>query len=188
MQPSAAEAGPLTARVDELDTSRTRPRVQVVPLCLCAGAAGAIVAAAHLPWFGSLADPSVPEKSAVSGDLWSTGLVPGAQSWGYLLVAWSGLLAVVALFAALACALVRPRRRRPLNRLLLGLGVASLVLVALVVAELTTSAQFDLVSYAHSDWGAWTGLGLAVVSSVAAWFVWATWTYPHLWGLKISPG
>jgi hypothetical protein len=32
------------------------------------------MAAAHLPWFGSIADPTVPEKSAVSGDLWRTGL------------------------------------------------------------------------------------------------------------------
>ena len=94
----------------------------------------------------------------------------------------------MALFAALACALVRHSRRRPLNRLLLGLGVASLVLVALVMAELTTRAQFDLVAYADADWGAWAGLSLAVVSSVGAWFAWATWTYPHLWGLKTPQG
>jgi hypothetical protein len=183
MRPRTIEAEPPTAPADDLDTSATHPRVQVGSLCLCAGAAGAIVAAAHLPWFGSIADPSVPEKSAVSGELWGTGLVPGAQSWGYLLVAWSGLLAVMALLAALACALGRSRRRWPLSRVLLGLGVASLVLVALVMAELTTSAQFDLVSYAHADWGAWIGLGLAVVSSVGAWLAWATWRFPQLWGL-----
>src|SRR6185437_10738978 len=167
MQPRAVEAEPLTAPADDLDTdARTRPRVQVVSLCLCAGATGAVVAAVRLPWFGSPADLAAPEKSADSGDLWRTGLVPGAQSWGYLLIAWSGLLAVTALFAALACVLFPPGPRRQLNRLLLGLGVASSILIALVVAELTTSAQYDLVSYAHSDWGAWAGLGLAVASSV----------------------
>ena len=134
--------------------------------------------------FGSLSDPAVPEKSAVSGELWRTGLVPGAQSWGYLLVAWSAMLALFALLGALACRFPRPRRQWPMSRLLLCLGVASLILVALVLAELTRSAQFDLVSYAHSDWGAWIGLSLAVVSSVGAWLAWASWRFPHLWGLN----
>jgi hypothetical protein len=181
------EAGSPTISAKGSDLSeRTHPRVQVVFLCVCAAASGAMVAAAHLPWFGSLSDSSVPEKSAVSGELWRTGLVPGAQTWGYLLIAWSALLAAVALIAALACALLRPRNQRPLRRLLMYVGVASLVLVALVLPELTTSAQFDLVSYAHPDWGAWIGLGLAVVSSVGAWLAWATWRFPHLWGLDTS--
>jgi hypothetical protein len=140
------------------------------------------VAATHLPWFGSLSDASVPEFNAVSGALWRTGLVPASQNWGYLLISWSLLVAFLALLSALACALVRLRCSGFVDRLLSVLGVASLILVALVVAEVTTSAQFDMASYAHPDWGAWIGLALAVVSSLGAWLAWATWTYPHLWG------
>jgi hypothetical protein len=163
----------------------THPRVQVLSLCVCAAGAGAIVADTHLPWWGSLTDPTVPEKSAVSGELWRTGLVPGAQSWGYLLVAWSALLAVLALLGALACARSHSRRHWPMSGLLLCLGVGCLILVALVVAELTASAQFDLVSYAHADWGGWLGISLAVVSSAGAWLAWASWRFPHLWGVDV---
>jgi len=177
------EAGLRAAVKGSVSSERTHPRVQVILLCICTASSGAMVVATHLPWFGSLSDNSVPERSAVSGELWRTGLVPGTQSWGYLLVAWSALLGVLALFAALACALDSPRRHWPLSRILLCPGVAALVLVALVLAELNTSAQFDLVSYAHPDWGAWIGLGLAVVSSVGAWLAWTTWRFPHLWGL-----
>lgn len=170
---------------DPASRARTHPRVQVLSLCVCAAGAAATAAAAHLPWFGSLADASVPEFSAVSGLLWRTGLVPGSQSWGYLVVAWSALLTTLALLGMLACTLRRSRQTWPMNGLLLCLGAASLVLVALVSAELTTSAQFDLVSYAPPDWGAWLGLGLAVVSSLGAWLAWASWRFPHLWGLDV---
>jgi uncharacterized BrkB/YihY/UPF0761 family membrane protein len=171
----------------ELDAEgHTRPRVQVLSLCVCAVAAGAIVAAVHLPWFGSVGNDSVPKFSAISGALWRTGLVPGSQDWGYLVVAWSALLVVGALVAAFACAFRRSHSRPPLSGLLLCLALASVVLVAIVLAELSASAQFDLVSYAPSDWGAWIGLGLAVVSSFGAWFAWATWRFPHRWGLDES--
>jgi hypothetical protein len=187
MSYGAVEVGSPTTSVKVSDLSvRTRPSVQVLSLLVCAAASGTTVAAAHLPWFGSPSDGSVPEYSAVSGQLWRTGLAPGAQSWGYLLVSWSALLAVSALLAALACVLLRLRSQRRVGRLLMCIGVASLLLVALVLAELTTSAQFDLDSYAHLDWGAWTGLSLTVVSSVGAWFAWATWRFPHLWGLDAS--
>lgn len=155
-------------------------------LCVCAAATGAIVLTLHLPWFGSPGDPSVPQFSAVSGELWRTGLVPGAQSWGYLITAWSILLVVLAMVAAIACALRRPHNRWPMSGFLLCLAVASLVLMALVLAELTSRTQFDLVSYAPPDWGAWIGLGLAVASSAGAWLAWASWRFPHLWGLEAS--
>jgi hypothetical protein len=153
-------------------------------LSVCAAAAGAIVATLHLPWFGSLGDPTVQQFSAVSGDLWRTGLVPASQSWGYLIAAWSLLLVVLALLGAIACALPRPRNRWPVSGFLLCIAVASVVLIALVLAELTSHAQFDLVSYADADWGAWFSLGLAVVSSAGAWLAWGSWRFPHLWGLE----
>jgi hypothetical protein len=183
---SLAEAEPQTTSSDSWTHSRTRPGVQVLSLCLCAAAAGAIVPALHLPWFGSLGDPSVPQFSAVSGELWRTGLVPSAQSWGYLITAWSILLVVLALVAAVTCGLRRPFTGWPTSGWLLCLAVASGVQMALVLAELTSRAQFDLVSYAHSDWGAWIGLGLAVVSSAGAWLARASWRFPHLWGLEVS--
>jgi hypothetical protein len=163
----------------------------VVSLGICAAASGAIVAAAHLPWFGDLAgDPTVPQFSALSGELVPprspSGLVPGTQSWGYLLVSWSALLTVAAVSAAFACGVLGSRQPRRVKRLLTVVGVASLILVALVVPELLTTVRFDLVSYAHSDWGALVGLGLAVMSSLGAWFAWATWTYPHRWGVRPS--
>lgn len=127
----------------------------------------------------------MPEKSAVSGELWRTGLVPGAQSWGYLLISCSALLAVWALFGALACARPHPRRYWPMNDLLLSVGVGSMILLALVLAELTASAQFDMASYAHSDWGAWLGVSLAVVCTSGAWLAWASWKFPHLWSVDL---
>jgi hypothetical protein len=126
----------------------------------------------------------VQQFSGVSGDLWRTGLVPASQSWGYLIAAWSVLLVVLALLGAIACALPRPRNRWPMGGFLLCIAVASVVLIALVVAELTSHAQFDLVSYADADWGAWFGLGLVLVSSAGAWLAWASWRFPHLWGLE----
>jgi hypothetical protein len=165
---------------------RTRPRVQVVSLSVCAGAAGAVLASLHLPWFGSLGDPTVVQFSAVSGDLWRTGLVPASQSWGYLIAAWSALLVVLALLAAIACALPRPRNQWPMSGVLLCIAVASVMLIALVLAEVTSHAQFDLVSSAPADWGAWLSLGLAVVSSAGAWLAWASSRFPHLWGLEAS--
>jgi uncharacterized membrane protein YhaH (DUF805 family) len=187
MHSRLAEAEPQTASSDDLDANgRTRPRVQVLSLCVCAAAAGAIVATLHLPWFGSPGDPSVQQFSAVSPELWRTGLVPAAQSWGYLITAWSILLVVLALVDAIVCALRRPHDRRRMSGFLLCLAIASVLLMALVLAELTSRAQFDLVSYAPSDWGAWIGLGLAVVSSAGAWLAWASRRFPHLWGLETS--
>ncbi len=140
------------------------------------------MAAVHLPWFGSLGDESVPQFTAVSETLWRHGPVPGAQDWGYLIAAWSVLIVVWALGAAFACAFGGARNRVPIGPLLLGLAIASVVAIVMVVAEMTASAQFDLVSYAHTDWGAWIGLSLAVMSSLGAWLAWATWCYPYLWG------
>jgi len=65
-------------------------------------------------------------------------------------------------------------------------GVASLVLVALIVPELAASKRFDEVVSVGADWGAFAGLGLAVLSSFGAWFAWATWKYPYRWGLVAS--
>ena len=81
------------------------------------------MATVHLPWFGSLGNQAVPEFSAVSGDLWRTGLVPGAQSWGYLIIGWSILLVVLALVAAIACVLRRPHGRWPMSGFLLVSGI-----------------------------------------------------------------
>jgi formate hydrogenlyase subunit 4 len=144
------------------------------------------VATLHLPWFGSPGDPTVQQFSAVSGELWRTGIVPASQGWGYLIAAWSVLLVVLALLAAIVCVLRSPRNRSPMGGLLLCIAVASVLLVALVLAELTSRAQFDLVSYAHADWGAWISLGLALVSSAGAWLAWASWRFPHLWGFEAS--
>jgi hypothetical protein len=169
-------------------SGRTHTRVQVIPLCICAGATSAFVVATNLPWFGSISNNNPePQYSAVSETLVRSdspaGLVPGNQSWGYLLAAWSALLAVLAVAAVVACVLSRHRNARGLSRLLVCVGVASLVLVALVVPELTARVPFDGPSNTVGfDWGAVVGLGLAVLASVGAWFAWATWTYPWLWG------
>lgn len=167
--------------------ARTHKSVQVLPLCLCALSSVAVAAATHLPWFGSIpGDPTVPEYSAVSPLLVPpdapAGLVPGTQSWGYLVVAWSVLLGVTAVVAVVAC-VVCARRPRAVGRMLVAVGVGSLVLVGLVAAELFASVRFDLDSFAHSDWGALVGLGLAVLASGGAWFAWATFVFPHRWGL-----
>ena len=167
---------------------RTHARVQVISLCLCAGGAVAFLAATNLPWFGAFASENpVPQYSALSVTSvlpnGQAGLVPGTQSWGYLLVAWSALLAALAVAATVVCALGRRRSARDLSRLLLCVGGASLVLIALVVPELGAKVLFDEASSVGADWGAAVGLGLAVLASIGAWFAWATWTAPSLWGL-----
>lgn len=181
-------AAPIASRRVARGSGRTHPSVQVVPLCLCAAASAAVIAATHLPWFGSIAqDPSVPEYTAVSSMLTppssAAGLVPGTQDWGSLLVAWSALLAVTAVVAAVAGAALGVRHARGVGRLLMSVGVGSLVLVALLVPELFVRVRFDLDSFVGFDWGALVGLVLAVVSSLAAWFAWATFAYPHRWGI-----
>jgi hypothetical protein len=180
---AARTAAPIAPTPDARDLDRTHPRVQVVPLFLCAVASAAVAAAAHLPWFGSIAgDPTAPEYAAVSPIL-PAGLLPGTQGWGFLLVAWSALLAVLAVVAAVVCAARGARHPRGVRRLLTGVGVGSLVLVALVAAELSGRVRFDLVSFVGFDWGALAGLGLALLSSFGAWLAWATFAYPHRWGL-----
>ncbi len=188
----APEAGRLIARPKGPgENGRTRVRVQVVSLCICAVASSAFVAAAtNLPWFGDLSpgNPS-PQYSAVSASgLYAppgsqAALGPGTQSWGYLLVAWSALLTVLAVIAVAACVLSRHRRRGGVN-VLLSVGIASLVLIALIIPEFTARVQFDLVSFVGFSWGAMVGLGLAVVAASGAWFAWATLKFPHLWGVE----
>lgn len=187
MSSRATEADGLIAPArDSGQSGRTHARVQVIPLCLCAVASSAFVAATNLPWFGSLSSGNPePEYSAVSRVLVPpgspAGLVPGTQSWGYLLAAWSAVPAFLAVVAVLACVVGRHRDGRDLSRLLFCVGIASLVLVALVVPELMATVPYD-ESSVGSDWGAIVGLGLAVLSTTGAWFAWATWTHPHLWG------
>jgi hypothetical protein len=165
----------------------THARVQVISLSLCAGAALAFIAATNLAWFGALgSDNPEPQYSALSVRSLApgpqAGLVPGTQSWGYLLVAWSALLAALAVVAAaVICLRDRRQRGRRLNRLLLCVGCASLVLVAMVIPELRVNVYYDWVSSVGFDWGALVGLGLAVLGSIGAWFAWATWTHPALW-------
>jgi len=182
----------LTTSTQDADVrARTHPRVQVISLCICAGAALAFVAATNLPWFGAfVSDNPEPQYSAlsVSSVLPSAqaGLVPGTQSWGYLLVAWSALLAALAVASTVACVLGRHRKARGLSRLLLCVGGASLVLVALVLPELRAKVLYDEASTIGVDWGAVVGLALAVIASIGAWFAWATWTHPSLWGLHTA--
>jgi hypothetical protein len=170
------------------ETRRTHVRVQIIPLIVCALASSAFVAAANLPWFGfvgtgipsdhysALAPELAPPRSGL------TGLIPGSQSWGFLLVAWSVLVAGLALGAVIACARNPLSQVRRLNRLLLSVALASLVLISLVVLELTAKVHFGDGPIIGYDWGAIVGLGLAVVSSIGGWFAWATSTYPRLWG------
>lgn len=168
----------------------TRVRVQIVPICICVVASVAFVlSASNLPWFGG-SDPSIPRFSAISASgLYvspgsSAGLAPGTQSWGYLMVAWSLLLVVLALIAAVACAVRRRSHRRGPHGLLLCVGVVSLVLIALVIPESMAHVQTDLVSFASFSWGTILGLGLALLAAVSAWFAWATLKFPHLWGIE----
>jgi hypothetical protein len=175
------------------ENGHTRVRVQVVPLCICAVASSAFVSATNLPWFGDLSSGNGSlQYSAVSASgLYAppgsqTALRPGTQSWGYLLVAWSALLTVLAVTAIAACVVSRHRRRAGLNVLLLSVGIASVVLIALIVPEFTARVQTDLVSFVGFSWGAMVGLGLAVVAASGAWFAWATLKFPHLWGVEIT--
>jgi len=185
--PWASGVKDLTTSMQRADVrGRTHGRVQVISLCLCAAAALSLIAATNLPWFGAfVSDGPEPQYSALSvislppGP--EAGLVPGTQSWGYLLVAWSALLGALAVAAILVRALRRNREGRGLSRLLLCVGGASLVLVALVIPELGVKVFYDEVSTVGSDWGAVVGLGLAVFASIGAWFAWATWTHPSLW-------
>jgi hypothetical protein len=160
-------------------------------LCICAAAAAALGAVTHVPWFGSFTgDTPEPEYSAVSGLLVPPhspgGLAPATQNWGYLLVSWSAVLAASALATAIALPVIRHRHPRGVSALLVAVGIGSLVLVALVLPELLSRVPFDEASFVGADWGAFTGLGLAVLSSIGAWFAWATWKYPQRWGLETS--
>ena len=188
----ATDADGVIAPVQDSDQGgRTPVRVQVIPLCICAVASLAFVAVTNLPWFGDIAgDNSTPQYSAVSEPLVRPGspggLTPGTESWGHLMVAWSTLVTTLAVVAVVACAVNRHRHLRSLGRLLICVGLASLVLVALVVPEFTATVPYDLVSTVGFSWGAIVGLGLAVLSSLVAWFAWATLRYPRHWGLEPS--
>lgn len=179
--------GVVAAERDRGSCSRTRVRVQVIPLCICALASSGFVAATNLPWFGDLSSTNpTPEFSAVSrGEFPSEGFGPGTPDWGHLLVAWSTLVTILAVVAITACAMGHGRYRRELDRLLLWVGIASLALIALVVPEFTARVPFDMASFVGFSWGAIVGLGLAVVSSVGAWFAWATFRFPWRWGATI---
>ena len=159
---------------------------QIVALLICTLASSAFVATIPLPWFGFI-DPSnpSPQYNAVSQDLApplsSPGLAPGTQGWGYLLVVCSVLVAGLAVVAIIAC--VRRRNRSAgTNRLLLCVAIASLDLIALVVLEMTATLHFGDGPRLGFDWGAIVGLALAVLSSVGAWFAWASNAYPWLSG------
>jgi hypothetical protein len=190
----APQAEPLSAlpKVSG-QNGRTRVRVQVVPLCICVVASMAFVASTNLPWFGDLSnDNPTTQFSALSASGLYTppgspaGLGPGTRNWGHLLVAWSVLLTGLAVIAVAACVLSRHRRRGGLNGLLLSVGIASLVLIALVIPEFTGRVQFDMASFVGFSWGAVVGLGLAVIAAVGAWFAWATLRFPHLWGIELT--
>jgi hypothetical protein len=169
------------------EQNRTHPRVQVVWLCVTVLAALALVPTTHLPWFGPFSNDGVlPQFNAVSGYLVPpgspAGLVPGTQGWGYLIEAWSLLLAGLATGAAVGCAASRRRRIRHLRGPLLAIGVASLILVGLVTAEFVPHVPFDGPSTLSFSWGTLIGLALAMASAVGAWFAWATARFPQLWG------
>jgi hypothetical protein len=169
---------------------RTHPRVQVISLFVCALASFTLVPVTHVPWFGPFSNTAVePQYSAVSGVLVPpgspAGMVPGTQSWGYLLIAWSALLAGLAVAALCICTFSRRFRYvRGASHLLVAVGIAALILVALVVAEFVPRVPFDGPDTLGFSWGAILGLVLAVVSAIGAWFAWATLNYPHLWGTK----
>jgi hypothetical protein len=172
------------------ETRETHVRVQVVPLCICVVASvGFVLCANNLPWFEG-SDPSIPQFTAISASGHyvspgsSAGLVPGTKSWGYLMMAWALLLALLALVAVADCVLRRHARRRSLRVLLLLVGVMSLILAVLVVPEFIANVQTDLVSFAGFSWGTVVGLGLAVLAALGAWFAWATLRFPHLWGIE----
>lgn len=172
------------------ENGQTRVRVLVIPLCICAVASSAFVAATNLPWFGDLSsgNPTLQFSAVSISGLYGspTGLAPGTQNWGYLLVAWSALLTVLAVAAVAACVLSRHWHRGRPSGLLLGVGIASLVLIALVIPEFTGRIQYDMASFVSFSWGAIVGLGLAVVAASGAWFAWATSKYPHLWGVELT--
>jgi NO-binding membrane sensor protein with MHYT domain len=148
----------------------------------------ALAAATHLPWFGSATNDGVePHYSAVSGFLVPpgspAGVVPGTQNWGYLIVAVSMLLAVSAAATAAVCAFSRRfRDLRTLSHALAAVATVSALLVAVVALEFVPRVPFDGPATLGFDWGTILGTGLAVLSSIAAWFAWATVRYPHRWG------
>jgi hypothetical protein len=170
------------------DGGRTRPGVQVAWLSVCATSSLALASATHLPWFGSPANDGVePQYSAVSGFLVPpgspAGVVPGTQSWGYVIIAVSILLAASAAAAAVVCARSRRfRRMRGLSHALAAVGMVSVLLAVVVALEFVPRVPFDGPATLGFDWGTILGLGLAVLSCVAAWFTWATVRYPHRWG------
>jgi hypothetical protein len=169
---------------------RIHPRVQVVSLFICALASFTLIPVTHLPWFGPFSDTAVePQYSAVSGVLVPPGslggIVPGTQNWGYLLIAWSAFLAGLGVVALCVCAVSRRFRYvRGVSHLLVAVGIAALILLALVVAQFVPRVPFDGPDTLGFSWGTILGFGLAVVSAIAAWFAWATLNYPHLWGRK----
>jgi hypothetical protein len=189
----SADHDDLVVPAEDLDrVVRTHPRVQVILLSVCALAAVALVAATHLPWFGPFANGgSEPQYSAVSGVLVPpgspSGLVPDTQSWGFLITAFSVFLAASAVVAAVTCASSRQfRSARRMRYLLVAEGIMSVIMVALVALEFMPRVPFDGPATLGFDWGTMVGLGCAVTSSFAAWFAWATASYPHLWGNSSS--
>lgn len=100
------------------------------------------------------------------------------------MVAWALLCTVLAVVAVVACAVNGSRRRGGPKGFVLVVGIASLVLIALVAPEFGGRVQYDMASFVGVTWGAIVGLGLAVSAAAGAWFAWATLQFPHLWGLE----
>lgn len=145
----------------------------VISLCICATASGA-------SWLSHVclgSEPSQETRWSLTTVQSLENLYPSSPPAGLVPArkVSLGLLVAIPLGfggdGALACP-------RALSRLLLGLGVASPILVALVVPESITRVPFDEASYAEIDWGPIADLGSAVLSSIGAWFAWAKWKYP----------
>ena len=166
---------------------RTHPRVQVISLFVAVVASSALVAATHLPWFGPFSSDGVnPHYSAVSGVLVPpgspAGLVPGTQKWGYVIIAWSVLLAGLALVAAVSVCRESSLPTRP------GPRPPPCVRGHRVIdpdsarrARTRAASSVRRAGQLGFSWGTVVGLALAVASSIGAWFAWATLRFPYLW-------
>jgi len=171
------------------ETAGPHVRLHVVSLGLCGLAAAGCGATTVLPWFGlpTPGGPPDPRFSALSGALatppfGSANLAPATEKWGYLLVAWSALVAGMDVVAIITFVRNRKREGRRVTALLICVAAAAFVLIALVIAEFTAKIPWGDGPPISWDMGALFGLLLAVLSAFSASSAWATEKYPWLVG------
>lgn len=182
---SVPSAGKLADWAD-LDLPPAKPRsarhAYARPLGVCILALFALAASTSmLTWYGeqtptaTLPGPFDVTSGVSALSQWLTPeptlpwMRPGGQGWGYLLLATSLGMAVMAL-TVLSIAWFGGVERLATSVLTLGVATASIALVVLVGMALPARPPLGDGPPMVLDWGAVIGFALAVTSSTAAWW------------------